>query len=317
MQPVLSPIARISSTSAVVSTGPAGTAASSARLSSIGRAPGPDSWISVGATHATGSCARFHAHASWSMRQAVALGDRSHPLEPLAAALDPAGRPERAMVPAREVVAGQHVVVEQAAVVDDARDQPHAVAARGVEHQLAGPRLERVEDHHRPVDPLAEALEAVDQVEREAVGGPGATPSDASQPVGAHGLQRVPDTLARVAGAVGVVQQQQVERVGAAALEAALGRHADVVGVVVRAAQARVGEAREPLGAVALARRRSRARSHRPGSTRRAPRRPARGRAASRPRRRRRRRRSGRSRSRRRGAAAPPAGRRRPARRSA
>src|SRR3712207_7428821 len=46
-----------------------------------------------------------------------------------------------------------------------------AVARRGVEDELAGPRLHGAEDHHRPVQALAEALEAVDEVEREAVGG--------------------------------------------------------------------------------------------------------------------------------------------------
>ena len=205
MQPVLSPIARISATSSARQHRAAARAASSARLSSIGRASSPGSWISVGATQATGSWARFQRARELEHRQAVALGDRAHALHLLAPALDPARRPERAVVPARERVAGQHVVVEQPAVVDDARDQAHAVAAGGVEHQLAGPRLERVEDHHRPVDPLAEALEAVDQVEREAVGGAGRDAERAGQPVGADGLQRVPHRLAGVTGAVGVV----------------------------------------------------------------------------------------------------------------
>jgi hypothetical protein len=49
------------------------------------------------------------------------------------------------------------------------------------------------------------------------------------------------------------VQQQHVEGVRAEALQAALGRHAQVVAVPVRPAQARIGEAREALGPVALA----------------------------------------------------------------
>jgi len=49
------------------------------------------------------------------------------------------------------------------------------------------------------------------------------------------------------------VQQQQVELVDAAALEAALGRHAKVARVLVGPAQAGVGEARKALGALALA----------------------------------------------------------------
>ena len=174
-------------------------------------------------------------------------------VELLAPALDPAGRPERAVVPLREGMAGEDVVVEQPAVVDDAGDQPHVVALGGGQHQLAGPGLQRVEDHHRPVDPLAEALEAVDQVEREAVGGPGRDADARGEALVAHRVERVPHRLARVARAVRVVEQQQVERVGAAALEAALGGHSDVVRVGLRAAQPRVGEAREPLRALALA----------------------------------------------------------------
>jgi hypothetical protein len=143
--------------------------------------------------------------------------------------------------------------VEQAAVVDHARDQLHVVALGGGEHQLARPRLERVEDHHRPVDPLAEALEAVDQVEREAVGRPRGHADRSRQPGVAHGFERVPHRLARVADPVGVVEQQEVERARAAAFEAVLGRHSDIAGVGVRTAQPRVREAREALRPVALA----------------------------------------------------------------
>ena len=102
-------------------------------------------------------------------RQPVRARDVAHPLELLAPGLDPAGRPEGAVVVLGERVARQDVVVEEPAVVDDARDQPDVRLERGRQAQLARPRLERVEDDHRPVDRLAEALEAVDQVEREAV----------------------------------------------------------------------------------------------------------------------------------------------------
>ena len=65
----------------------------------------------------------------------------------------------------------------------------------------------------------------------------------------ARRLHAVPHRRARIAGAVGVVQQQHVEALHAAALQAALGGHADVVAIGVLAAQAAVGEAREPFGA--------------------------------------------------------------------
>ena len=71
----------------------AGSAASSARLSSTGRASGPTSWINVGTTHATASWARFHWHASWIIvspaRSAIGriASIRSRP-----ASIQPAGR---------------------------------------------------------------------------------------------------------------------------------------------------------------------------------------------------------------------------------
>jgi hypothetical protein len=67
MQPTFSPIARIARTSSPLSWAAPLTAASSARLSSIGRAARPLSWISVGATQRTPGCERFHAHASCSI----------------------------------------------------------------------------------------------------------------------------------------------------------------------------------------------------------------------------------------------------------
>ena len=98
IEPRLSPIVRISTTSSSLRIGPAGTAASSSRLRSIGFASGPGSWISVGATHSTASCARFQTHASWSgvspWRSAIGL----IALEPLAAGLDPPLGPEAAVV---------------------------------------------------------------------------------------------------------------------------------------------------------------------------------------------------------------------------
>src|SRR5680860_1237723 len=63
----------------------------------------------------------------------------------------------------------------------------------------------------------------------------------------------IPDGVTGVAGAVGVVQQQEVESVQPEALQAALGRSPQVGRVLVGPAQARVGEAREAARPVALA----------------------------------------------------------------
>jgi hypothetical protein len=73
------------------------------------------------------------------------------------------------VIEARELMPRQHVVVKETAVIDNARDQLHVVALSGGQDEFAGPRFQRVEDHHRPVDRVAEPLEAVDQIEREPV----------------------------------------------------------------------------------------------------------------------------------------------------
>ena len=209
--------------------------------------------MSVGTVQRTRSWARFHWQASCSVvspwRSAIGRmrSRRSRP-----ACTQPSGRKARWSC-CGEGVAGPHVVPEEPAVVDHARDEVDVVAPRRGQHELAGPRLERVEDDHRPVDQRAEALQAVDDVEREAVGRAG---GDAEHPRQAGVAQRrhpLPHRGARVADAIGVVQEQQVEAVGPDALQRALGRHAQVRRVLLGPAQARVGEAREALGALALA----------------------------------------------------------------
>ena len=221
MQPALSPIARIAATSSSPSRCSAGSAASSTRLSSIGQRLGPTSWIRVGATHSTAGWARFHWQASWIGVSPARSAIGQQPLQLLQARLDPAGGTEGAVVALRQLHPRPQVAPEEAAVVDDAGDHLDLVAGGGVEAELAGPGLERVEDDHRPVDPVAEALEAGDQVEGEAVGGPGGDADPRRQAGLAQRRHPVPDDLAGVAGAVGVVEQQQVEGGGADPLQAA------------------------------------------------------------------------------------------------
>ena len=149
------------------------------------------------------------------------------------------------MVARRQLGLRRHVVPEQPAVVDHPRDHANALARGGVEAELPGPGLERVEDDHRPVDPVAEALEAADEIEGEAVRGAGRDADgvgDAGFPESCH---PVPDRLALVAGPVRVVKEEQIEAVLAEPLQAALGRHPQVAGVLARAAQRGIGESRE------------------------------------------------------------------------
>ena len=254
MQPVLSPIARISATSSSRRAA-ARRAAPPVRPAwpRSGRPPACASWIRVGTTHSTAGWARFHWQASWIgvSRARSAIGrTRSSFSSP--ASIQPSGRKAR-WSPCGELHAGPQVAPEEAAVVDDPGDHPDAVLGRRVEAELARPGLERVEDDHRPVDAVAEALEAGDQVEGEAVGRARGDADPRRQAGLAQGRHPVPDRLARVADPVGVVEEQQVEGGGAEPLEAALGRHPQVAGVLVRAAQARIGEARKAARPVALA----------------------------------------------------------------
>ena len=113
--------------------------------------------------------------------QAVTLGDRAQQLEPIAALADPPRGAERAVVLIRQVALVRDVAVEDAAVVDHPRDGADVVPLQGREHQPGRPRLERVEDDHGPVDAVAVALQAVDEVQREAVGRAGGHADRAGQ----------------------------------------------------------------------------------------------------------------------------------------
>ena len=106
----------------------------------------------------------------------VSARDRAHRLDPLEALRHPSRGAERAVVAGAELVRGADVVVEEPAVVDDAREHVDPGGGGRAQRELAGPRLERAEDQHRPVDQPAETLEAADHVECEPVGRPGATP---------------------------------------------------------------------------------------------------------------------------------------------
>ena len=219
MQPVLSPIAAI--------------AASSARRARARSAPqrarrawprpswraAPASWISVGATHATAGWASVHTRRQLQQRQPVAIGDRPQLVEPRAARVDPAGRAgsgggrSRRASPRR---ARRRGTARRSRRRARARCTPWRSQAG--QREPARPGLERIEDQHRPVDQVAEALQAADDVEREAVGRPGRDADRVAEARLAQAGHRLPDGGRGVAHAIGVVQQQHVEVVDAAAL---------------------------------------------------------------------------------------------------
>src|SRR5204862_5783032 len=177
--------------------------------------------------------------------QAGALGDGTHALELREPRLNPASRPKPAMVAAREAPVNRNVPPEEPAVVHDPRDHANVVLGRRPETELGGPRLERVEDDHRPVDQLAEALEAPDEVDREAIRRTGSDADHLRQPGVAKRRHALPDILALEPGAVRVVKEEQIERVDAQPLEAPLACRPQVVAVLAAAPQPPVREPRE------------------------------------------------------------------------
>ena len=127
---------------------------------------------------------------------------------------------------------GKDVVPEEAAVIDHPRD--HLDLGRA-----AAPRQSSPGHGSRGLRMIIAQSIRSPKRSRQAIrsrvkpfAGPGATPITPVRPVVAQRRHRVPDRLARVAGAVGVVKQQQVEAVGADPLQAALGRRPQVVGVL-------------------------------------------------------------------------------------
>ena len=166
MQPVLSPIARISATSSSLST----TSGQRGELGALllDRPRRRASWISVGTTRCDGRVGEVPLAGELQRREPVALGDRAHPLDPLPARLDPARGPERAVVALAER-ARADVAVEQPAVVDDARDQLHVVARAAGSTSSPGHGSSGLRITIAQSIAVAEALEAVDEVEREPV----------------------------------------------------------------------------------------------------------------------------------------------------
>ena len=186
-------------------------------------------------------------------REAVGVGEGAHAVELSVASFDPTGGAEGAVILLAELVARFHVVVEEAAVIDDARDDVDVELRRGGQAQAAGPGFERVENNHRPVDELGEFLEATDEVEGEAVRGSGRDAEALRKATFFHAIEGVPHGGAGVAERVGIVEEEQVELLHAAAFEGVLGRHFQVLEILLRAAQRGVGEAREAFRAVAFA----------------------------------------------------------------
>ncbi len=90
------------------------------------------------------------------------------------------------------------------------------------------------------------------QIEGEAVGGAWGNPELAGESRRLHSGHGFPQGLAGVADLIGIVEHQQIEVIGAAALQRELGGALDELEIFLRAAQLRIGETRVALAALAL-----------------------------------------------------------------
>ena len=163
---------------------------------------------------------------------AVFFGDVAHGLEFFVTEFHPTCGAKSAMIAFAELVAWLDIAVEDAAVIDYAGDEFDLMFFGWGKGEGAWPRFEGIENNHCPIEEGAEAFEAEDEVESEAVGG---SWSDA-EAVGEFGVAEfihgVPDGIAGVADGVGVVEHQAIEAVDLAAGELGFGGLADVAGVI-------------------------------------------------------------------------------------
>ena len=102
--------------------------------------------------------------------EVVFFREREHAVRFFHAVLDPALGPVSPVVAGFELVAGKReIAVKHSAVVHDAGHHLDAVFLAGGKREADGPRLQRIENEHRPIDQIAEVFQTVEQVERETV----------------------------------------------------------------------------------------------------------------------------------------------------
>src|SRR6185436_6316694 len=121
------------------------------------------------------------------------------PLHSGIAGLHPTGGTECPMILLAEFVTWLDVVVEEPAVVDHARDELYCVLRGGRQTKTTRPRLQRVQNHHRPIQQWTESLEAKNQVEGKSVGGSRSHAQSFRQSCLLHFVHRLPDRVAAVA----------------------------------------------------------------------------------------------------------------------
>jgi hypothetical protein len=103
---------------------------------------------------------------------------------------------------------GTHVTMEDPTMINHPGHDPDFMLDCGGKSEGTGPWLERAQDDHGPVNYLLEALEALDQVESEAIGGPGCHPKSVGNTLLREIPHPLPDRLIPVTQSVRVMQQE-------------------------------------------------------------------------------------------------------------
>jgi hypothetical protein len=121
------------------------------------------------------------------------------------------------------------------------------------QHQPARPRFERIENNHGPIKERPEAFQTKKNVQRKTVGRAGGEAEAVGEFFLLDFVQGGPDAVAAVAGGIGIMEEEQIEFLGAAAFEGFFHRHAQIAVVVGRRTERGDGKAGIAAGALAAA----------------------------------------------------------------
>lgn len=140
-------------------------------------------------------------------------------LDEIVTAFDPTIGSVGAVVTGFEFVIGLQFIIEDAAVIEHAGHEIDAELVGAIENRTHGPRFERIQNDHGPVDEVAVVFKALDEVEDEAVGRSGGDADFAGEPFLTEFVHGVPNVDAGVAMHVGIVEEEAIEVVSLAALQ--------------------------------------------------------------------------------------------------
>ena len=101
--------------------------------------------------------------------QPVLLRNRPHPVNLRTPSLHPTRRPIRPVIPRPEHMPGPNIPMEQPTIIHHPRQHLHPELLRRRQHQSTRPRLQRIQNQHRPVNQLTVPLETVNQIIRKPI----------------------------------------------------------------------------------------------------------------------------------------------------